>query len=106
MHTKIWRHNVFSALISIIMLYSEGYETAEVIGKKLVQTLKLCSEQLSSQDHYDFGMRAVKSILNMAGQMKRQYPKADETCLFLRALTESSLPKFLDADAERYKVCV
>ena len=55
------------ALISIINLYSNGIETAEKLGKKLVLVFKMCSEQLSSQDHYDFGMRAVKSCLSVAG---------------------------------------
>mgnify|MGYP001807117783 CR=1 FL=1 len=43
------------ALVAEVMLFSEGFEGARSLSRKMVQLYKLASEQLSQQDHYDFG---------------------------------------------------
>ena len=86
-------------LIAEVILFSEGFEDPKNLARKMVQMYKLCSEQLSQQDHYDFGMRAVKSVLVMAGQLKRERSEQDEATVLLTALRDSNLPKFLTEDS-------
>ncbi|KAL7886390.1 hypothetical protein AOLI_G00041110 [Acnodon oligacanthus] len=58
-------------LICEILLMAEGFLTARPLGRKFITLYSLCRDLLSTQDHYDWGLRAVKSVLMVAGALKR-----------------------------------
>ncbi|XP_022090728.1 dynein heavy chain 6, axonemal-like isoform X2 [Acanthaster planci] len=100
------------ALIAEIMLFSEGFTSAKSLSNKIVNLYQLASKQLSQQDHYDFGMRAIKSVLVMAGQKKRQMQseqqhvalsEEQEAFILIHSLRDANLPKFLAEDVPLFE---
>mmetsp|Transcript_17662 Transcript_17662/g.12702 ORF Transcript_17662/g.12702 Transcript_17662/m.12702 type:complete len:170 (+) Transcript_17662:1404-1913(+) len=95
-------------MIARVMLYSQGFKTAERLSGKIVQLFDLCLNQLSSQSHYDFGLRALKSVLVSSGNLKRsEKEKMDdpskideewEQNILLKSLCDTLVPKLIADD--------
>jgi dynein heavy chain 1 len=101
-------------LITQVMLYSQGFQTAKKLAAKIVPFFDLCQRQLSCQTHYDFGLRALKSVLVTSGNLKRTRYRdgnqethlADsegdlEAKLILQALHETVAPKLVGDDVNK-----
>lgn len=58
---------------------------------------------LFSKHHYDFGMRAMKSVLVMAGELKRASPDVKEEITLMRAMRDSNIPKFVKEDVSLFE---
>ncbi len=91
------------ALIAEILLYSYGFHEAKNLSRKVVALLRLCGEQLSAQEHYDFGMRALHAVLTTAQVLRKKFPAEKEDVIVRRALDETNLPKLMAQDIPPYQ---
>ncbi|CAL1167896.1 unnamed protein product [Cladocopium goreaui] len=106
------------------MLMSEGFMIARLLAHKFVTLYSLSKaktswgswnsrveckainfdptkyhqELLSKQMHYDWGLRAVKSLLRQAGSLKNKERDTDENIVLCRALRDFNLPKITTQD--------
>jgi dynein heavy chain len=85
-------------LICENMLMSEGFSTAKELSKKFMTLYNLSKSLLSSQIHYDWGLRAVKSVLRQAGGLKRAEPDVPEDYILRRGLKDFNWPKIIVDD--------
>ena len=98
-------------LIAEVVLYSEGYSTAKSLSTKIVSLFNLSKQLLSPQQHYDWGLRALKAILNTAGkflaQGRQENPNPEDNGRFeaetlIKAVRVNTLSKLTFSDTDRF----
>ncbi|KAJ5337919.1 hypothetical protein N7452_004647 [Penicillium brevicompactum] len=97
-------------LIAEVMLFSQGFKQAKPLSKQTVPFFDHCASRLSKQAHYDFGLRALKSVLVSSGGLKRaRLANADgelgpddiiEPQIIVQSLRETIAPKLVREDVE------
>ncbi len=85
-------------MISENCLMAQGFQEAKMLAKKFVVLYALCQDLLSKQMHYDWGLRAIKSVLVVAGAFKRADRNMTELQLLKRALRDFNYPKIVQDD--------
>ncbi|KAI9876759.1 MAG: Dynein heavy chain, cytoplasmic, partial [Pleopsidium flavum] len=100
-------------LIAEVMLYSQGFKQAKQLSKQTVPFFDQCSTRLTKQAHYDFGLRALKSVLVSSGGLKRNRltsacgdlgPEEEiEPQIIVQSVRETIAPKLIREDAETMK---
>uniref|UniRef100_A0AAV2J329 Cytoplasmic dynein 2 heavy chain 1 n=1 Tax=Knipowitschia caucasica TaxID=637954 RepID=A0AAV2J329_KNICA len=99
-------------LIAEVILYSEGFKNGEVLGRKLVAIFNLAKELLSPQQHYDWGLRALKTVLKASGSLlqqqrkKQEKDKIQESSLVVQALRLNTMSKLTFSDCFRFDALV
>ncbi len=96
-------------LIAEVILYSEGFKEAKSLGRKLVSLFTLSRQLLSTQQHYDWGLRALKTVLKSCGSLlhsvKKQTAQIDitkETELIVKAARFNTMSKLTFSDSKRF----
>lgn len=105
-------------VICKITLQAEGFKSAEALAKKIESLYSLMVRQFSHQAHYDFALRAIKSVLNLAGQIRREKQQTEkktkqelsaddeatlEQSILIKAILDSNDPKLVGEDAQLFE---
>lgn len=69
-----------------------------MLAKKFASLYYLLEDLLSPQKHYDWGLRAIKSVLVVAGSLLRAEAGQVESDVLFRALRDFNIPKILAED--------
>jgi dynein heavy chain 2 len=98
-------------LIAEVMMFAEGFMSAKILAQKIVALFLLSRQLLSAQQHYDWGLRALKPILTLAGRLlqetklerKEGLTDEEEAIILLKAVRMNTLSKLTFADSKRFQ---
>ena len=51
-------------LIAQVVLINAGFEKPKQLATKIIQSFQIAKEQVSNLPHYDFGLRAIRQVLD------------------------------------------
>ncbi|CAN6639183.1 dynein heavy chain, cytoplasmic [Trichomonascus vanleenenianus] len=99
-------------IIADVFLNSQGFVDGTRLSKLIVPFFEELGTRLSPQIHYDFGLRALKSVLATCGGLKRARLESGEAVssvedweagIVLQSLRETIAPKLISADVNVMK---
>ena len=99
--------------IAQTLLYAEGFKNGDILSKKVTTLFTLCKQGLSYQQHYDWGLRSLKTILTVASQQIQLYINEgkvasyeEETSILIKAIRINVLSKLTFSDSQLFNLLI
>jgi dynein heavy chain 2 len=96
-------------LIAEVNLVTEGFSQSRDLASKIVSLFKLSRQLLSPQQHYDWGLRALKAVLNSGGRLIQSYKARGEAIsstteyeILIKAVRVNTLSKLTFGDTSKF----
>lgn len=96
-------------LIAEVNLVTEGFSGAKDLASKIVSLFKLSRQLLSPQQHYDWGLRALKAVLNSGGRLIQKHRAEGqnltpeiESEILIKAVRVNTLSKLTYQDTGKF----
>ncbi|XP_050498494.1 dynein axonemal heavy chain 2 [Diabrotica virgifera virgifera] len=87
-----------SNIIAENVLFSDGFQNTKQLARKVFTLYRLAVQQLSKQDHYDFGLRSMVALLRYAGRKRRQMPNLPEEQMVYLAMRDMNIARLTSDD--------
>lgn len=96
-------------LIAEVNMITEGFTQAKDLASKIVSLFKLSKQLLSAQQHYDWGLRALKAVLNSGGRLIQERKRSAEEFtphmeseILIKAVRVNTLSKLTYSDTIKF----
>jgi dynein heavy chain 2 len=96
-------------LIAEVSLVTEGFTESKDLASKIVSLFRLSKQLLSNQQHYDWGLRALKAVLNSGGRLIQSYKSQGmkvttemEYEILIKAVRVNTLSKLTFTDTTKF----
>ncbi|KAL0212077.1 hypothetical protein RCL1_005703 [Eukaryota sp. TZLM3-RCL] len=100
-------------LIAQVLLQAEGFKNCRILSKQIVSFFSLAKVGFSNQQHYDWGLRALKTTLSSAGSLllsskinTNVNELNQETVIIVKSLRLNTLPKLTADDVTSFESLV
>ena len=95
--------------IAEVLLFAKGFKFSKQLSQKLIPLFTLSRQLLSPQQHYDWGLRALKTILTVGGQLiqkerlKRELKFNEELLILIKAIRINTMSKLTFGNSKRFE---
>ena len=92
-----------SRKIAEVCLSAKGFTKSKLLSRKLTSIFQLCHDTLSVQPHYEFGLRSIKSVLELAETLKLESEvEVDEIHIIFNAIHRLKFSELLPHDQKLF----